>query len=882
MADRTRTRLSVALLALIATVACSAVPASAVSIVTVPAAPSAGAGQGLVAPVAPLTREVDPSTASRDREADDADTSRDVLRDNGLKSPWCADVAGPAAAFFTAANCKTSGISSISGSGDDIQFDWHIDTSDGPLGTPDMAATFAAWVTNAMAIVWSVMIAITKAAFLAVEFSLSFNPLSGDAQGHTTVAGLPEQVRTISAMLAAFTAVAGALSIMWRGVGQQRVSEALSTAILGFGLATIALVILANPYGTVGAAITGAQRIGLYVIGAAVDGQPAAGQRSAQRGLGAMGDALVDQPLAILEFGDVDWGTSPDRLDPKLKEAALARAREEHNDDRLRRVQEARTNLRLFTAWAANSPARNSINQEGSLLRVLCGTDDEENCKGPNAARAEFRAESGLWQRVIALLLVLFPLAMSWAILLLVAYKVLGGMVMSVIYLLQLVFVAPLAVAGHAGVERMIRYGGSYLGSILSVCTYSCLLALVMSVWRLISHWTQYGWAVQWLLLGFALLMLLVHRNALWGARRQMDSTLGAAGHRGAWLVAGFAARGLSKRGRLARGRRSTPNPKARAAQRAQMVKRRAAARRSRGSHHVAAGSGSSGAPKATTLTAPGPEGTTVRRSHLSWRERPRPVAEYVPRLADDPPTDRQTGQAKRERKQQVTAMLSARRADRQDAAPDLDALVRRRDRVVGLRQDAWNEFQTGTTSRVRRTAGRRVVRLLENERALESSVESAWAQRAARSAPRSDGAVRRERRDAANWLDRQYALPRGAGVQSGFPRADGSPARDRRYRDYPALASLAGSTPQRYREATPDQQLRLRAKIDRALRSRADGHAIIRADRAVTEKGSTGSKGAGAPRPAPDRRAEKRPRVNTREAASRAATPPGAPSDER
>ena len=53
-------------------------------------------------------------------------------------------------------------------------------------------------------------------------------------------------------------------------------------------------------------------------------------------------------------------------------------------------LREAQTNGAIFLALAPNGPARNSINEEGSLLRTLCGSDEATNCRGDTAAEAEF------------------------------------------------------------------------------------------------------------------------------------------------------------------------------------------------------------------------------------------------------------------------------------------------------------------------------------------------------------------------------------------------------------------------------------------------------------------------------------------------------------
>ena len=141
----------------------------------------------------------------------------------------------------------------------------------------------------------------------------SFNPLDASHRG-SLAQQLNGQVRAVTRPLAILLAPAGAVWLMWRTTVDRRPGHAASHALLSTLLVTGALVLLANPIGTVGAALTASQRVGLGVIGATA-GTPANGTHAAQVGLQAMADAVIDQPLALLEFGDVDWGTNPRRLD---------------------------------------------------------------------------------------------------------------------------------------------------------------------------------------------------------------------------------------------------------------------------------------------------------------------------------------------------------------------------------------------------------------------------------------------------------------------------------------------------------------------------------------------------------------------------------------
>ena len=58
-------------------------------------------------------------------------------------------------------------------------------------------------------------------------------------------------------------------------------------------------------------------------------------------------------------------------------------------------LRAARTNGELFLALPANEAPRNSINDPGSLLRVLCGGSEAHRMPRATAGEAEFRTQGG-------------------------------------------------------------------------------------------------------------------------------------------------------------------------------------------------------------------------------------------------------------------------------------------------------------------------------------------------------------------------------------------------------------------------------------------------------------------------------------------------------
>ena len=807
-----------ALLALGA-LAAGPVVAKPVAVTTAPAAPAADPGTGA------------PGGAGQEKNT--SGTAEDLLKGNGLISPWCASAMTPGPTTLIALrNCKSSGLQSISGSGDEIGFDTHIDTA-GFLGAPDPGAAVDSTILKLVSIGWALMVLLTKAVFLGIEFALSFNPLDTSHAG-SWASRLNATVGAVTQPLAMLLAPIGGVWLLWTAAIRRRHGEALKHLLLGAVLVIAATLVLANPVGTVGEAITLSQKVGLGVIGATSNAAGSSSRATAQSGLRAMGDAVIEQPLGLLEFGDTDWATNPKRLDPKLQAAAVKLARDDKT--RLAKVRAARTNLRLFEAWPAGDPARNSINDEGSLLHVLCGASDDTGCKGKNKDRAEFRTGKGMWQRVIAMAVIAMGLIPFWLCLGYVAFKLIGAGLMCIIRLFQLVFMAPLAMAGRVGTERMVSWGGDFLGAIISSAVYSVYLSLVMLIWRTVSTWPGYGFVLQWLLLALSMVLLIVHRRRLWGAVSQSNSVMHSTGIRTAGWLAYSLGRSTARKGIGAAGGRAGQ----------------------------AAGRGGTSSTTGTT------------RGGLPGRRDTKPATSGQLTGAAAPPTDRQVSTAQKLRAEQG-AMLrqseSAERAQRRAQIPD-EELRARRSRLNGAlaqlrEQPVPASSRARTRARAREESLQRRAALVSGR--LEQRARDRGLEKSARENPDT------AKRAAASRLNAQAKLGRGHGVSSGYRGAD---AVSRKRRDYEGLAALAGATPAAYRAAPAAQQLRMRARVDRELAKRAEANQIVGAAKAAAARTTTSAGAAAEARTAhPDegrsRRAARmvRPRLTARAAFRRAAT---------
>ncbi|HWX73879.1 MAG TPA: hypothetical protein VNZ05_01145, partial [Solirubrobacteraceae bacterium] len=185
-------------------------------------------------------------------------------------------------------------------------------------------------------------------------------------------------------------------------------------------------------------------------------------------------------------------------------------------------LRAARSNGAIFLALPANGPARNSINDESSLLRVMCQGSEATSCHGPMAAQAEFRTDGGTWKRVGGLLLIVAGVLGMLCLFGFIALRLLGAAIFSLLYLL----LAPAAVLapalGDTGRRLFRGWAARLLGAVLAKLVFAFLLGVVLAVLAILASLEGVGWWTQWLLM-----------SAFWwgafGRRHQALSVAGAA-----------------------------------------------------------------------------------------------------------------------------------------------------------------------------------------------------------------------------------------------------------------------------------------------------------------------------------------------------------------
>jgi len=515
----------------------------------------------------------------------------DPLVSNGLGSPSCGAAFGSQLSQTGRRNCETSGFVAAPAPTDDYGLDVHIDTgvlspnSWVPSITQDMVVT-PLW----MALVWAV-----HALVVMLEWSFTIELLDGPA-AVSVGSGLRQMQAAFTEPWLPLALAAASMTALYHGIVRRRVADTLGETLLTVAMMVGGIGIILDPTGTVGALGRWADQASLGTLAVAARGSPNGPRQAFAAGLGTLFATVVETPWCYLEFGNVGWCRESSRLDPRLRAAALKIAAQEsteascapgtaqvegcapvgaaqaqlleHSAELLRGAQ---SNGAIFLALPANGPARNSINQEGSLLRTLCQSSEADGCRGPTAAQAEFRTSGETWFRLGGLLLIAGGLLGMLLLVGFVTLRLLRAAVLGILYLLLAPALVLAPAFGETGRALFRRWLAHLFGAVVSKLLFSFLLGVVLAVLAILSQLDTLGWWTQWLLMSAFWWGAFLRRHQAFGLAADALTNGGSAleqGRRRSLVRRVGEALETPRKGvaiaRMVRERRSGPEPAAR------------------------------------------------------------------------------------------------------------------------------------------------------------------------------------------------------------------------------------------------------------------------------------------------------------------------------
>jgi hypothetical protein len=422
--------------------------------------------------------------------------------ENGLASPLCRGASAGSLSAAAQRNCRTSGFLAAPAPTNDYAIDVHIDT--GTFGV-SKGGLLSVVQDIFIAPVWGALEWLVHALVVMLEWCYTLELLDGSTT--STVASALGRARAgfTDPWLVLVLAVASVLAL-YHGLVRRRVADTLGGALSMLAMMAGGLWVIANPSGTVGVVGRWADQASLGTLAATVSGTPASASATLGDGMRSLYRATIETPWCYMEFGNVGWCADPSRLEGRLRAAALALvshggAHGAAAAQAAELVRSAGTNGALFLAFPANGPQRNSINDEGSLLRTICQSEEATKCKGAAASEAQFRTDGGTFPRVLGLLAIavgVLGMALLFGAL---ALRLLAAAFLALFLLLLAPFAVLAPALGDGGRAVFAGWATRLLGAVVSKLLFSFVFGALLTMQRILVSLVVLGWWTQWLLL---------------------------------------------------------------------------------------------------------------------------------------------------------------------------------------------------------------------------------------------------------------------------------------------------------------------------------------------------------------------------------------------
>jgi hypothetical protein len=496
-------------------------------------APAAGtASQGKTAPSGPpLTSP--PADGGGEDTAGVPSLEGDELVENGLSSPLCEATRVSALSSGAQSNCQTSGFVGAPAPTNNYDLDVNIDTGTLGIGNGQLLSVIQ---DVFVAPVWEGLVWLFHALVVMLQWCYALELLGGSITSGLRGSLRQAQASFTEPWLGLVLAVASVFAL-YNGLVRRRIGETLGQGLLTIAMMAVGLWLIADPLGTVGAVGQFANQASLGTLGAVAQGTTANASRTLGDSMRALFAGAIEVPWCYMEFGDVRWCSEPAMLEPRLRKAALSivaaeqaklscqpstahplcRSSAKSSATTLERTSElvrrADTNGSLFLAFPANGPERNSAKGSGSLLHILCQSENDSKCEGATAAQAEFRSDGGTFPRMLGIVLIavgVIGMAMLFG---LIAIHLLVSALLSLFMLLLVPFVVLAPAFGDTGRAVFSGWLTRLLGAVCSKLVFSFVLGALLTMQRMLASLHQLGWWTQWLLISAFWWVVFLKRN---------------------------------------------------------------------------------------------------------------------------------------------------------------------------------------------------------------------------------------------------------------------------------------------------------------------------------------------------------------------------------
>jgi len=400
---------------------------------------------------------------------------------------------------------------------------YELDYADPPTGLSQLSPGdwFATLLGQFCAVIWDVWLYAIRGVLALVNWAFALDLVhktmgamqQGLAVLHGDIFGVP--------WLDAALVVAG-LWGMWHGIVRRKTTETLAGLAATVAMMVAALVVIANPQGTVGRLSTLANNGSLEALGAVSSANVSQPTKSFANVESGLFTALVLRPWCALEFGDVSYCTQR-RGNTTVADMWLA-------FDAMSPGRQGLYNLATTGNITTYGGVFGTLGKDLGLIQAppvvttdqACGSGgDPQQCAALRAAQAtscwngavtgcafsnsqsgeaQMQAGANPLTRVVLLMLIGVGLIGAICLLFYLGLQLVFAAIKTLVLLLALPVILLVAAFGQGGRQTVVSYGQRLLGAIIAKLIYAIFLALVVMIATILNGLQQMSWVSVWIL----------------------------------------------------------------------------------------------------------------------------------------------------------------------------------------------------------------------------------------------------------------------------------------------------------------------------------------------------------------------------------------------
>jgi hypothetical protein len=469
--------------------------------------PAHHAGLGGQKPAAPAPAPA-PATGAGGSDSGIA-SSPDDTTSLGGEDPSCTNPSG--LSTEAAHNCASSGSPASAYPGGNYTPDTHVN---GGLG--DLSGNLVGALQEVVSDAFMVLVKIIGAAILAVSMAFGLDLFGSDHSGQ-----VPHALRTAESFFTLpWLPVAFAVGAIW-ALARLWIAREEGRAIGGLAVMVAmmlgGLLIISDPQGTAGSFDSLSNQAAMGTLAAFSDnnpGQPNGGYANATVGVW---QETVEKPWCAMEFGNVNWCTSP--LDAQTKQwrkdvmLHLADAEAPNPNPPAQQRAEARmlaaaqTNGELWLAFPSGDDARNGLNDSWTLYHHLVAARPD---------LAQVRGSGGAGERLWTLALTAIGMFFFLLLLLYIALNLLIASIFFIVLLALTPLMTLVGAFGDRGRGAFLRWLGWAGGALAAKLIYALYLGVLLLAAKLVDALAT-GWMNEWILFAALWALAFFYRSKLLG-----------------------------------------------------------------------------------------------------------------------------------------------------------------------------------------------------------------------------------------------------------------------------------------------------------------------------------------------------------------------------